>query len=279
MFGYIAVNKPELKFKEFDTYRSYYCGFCQTLKSNYGLSGQLTLSYDLTFLIILLSDLYDDSGKIEKVRCMVHPTTKQTTCTNIYSKYAADMNILLAYYKCIDDWKDERKLHMLAESCLLSTDVKKIIAKYPRKAEIIRSNLDKISECEKNDETNIDTVSGYFGEIMAEIFCYQDDIWAENLMKMGFYLGKFIYIMDAYDDIEEDIEKKTYNPLKTVFLENDDFEGYCYNILRMMIAECSRAFEMLPVVENAEILRNILYGGVWTRRDIVHNKRTKTTKD
>lgn len=279
MFGYISVNKPEMKFREFDVYRSYYCGFCRTLKSSYGISGQLTLSYDLTFLIILLSDLYDNEGEKKQFRCMVHPTRKQTACTNIYSEYAADMNLLLAFYKCQDDWTDERKIYMLAESKLLLTNVRKIEARYPHKAEVIRTNLSLIRDCELRNEENLDVVSGYFGEIMAEIFAYEDDIWADTLRRMGFYLGKFIYLMDAYDDIEEDIKKNNYNPFKNIFSKNDDFEGYCYNILRMMMAECSKAFEMLPVVENAEILRNILYAGVWTRYEMVHNKRLENKKD
>ena len=74
MFGYITINKPEIKFKEFDIYHAYYCGFCRILKKEYGLSGQATLTYDLTFLIMLLSGLYEPEEKIGQTHCIVHPS-------------------------------------------------------------------------------------------------------------------------------------------------------------------------------------------------------------
>ncbi|MCR4902775.1 MAG: DUF5685 family protein [Butyrivibrio sp.] len=279
MFGYITINKPEMKFREFDVYRSYYCGFCRTLKNDYGAFGQLSLSYDLTFLIMLLGDLYDEEDDISQIRCAVHPFEKHTSRVNKFSSYASDINILLAYYKCKDDWMDERKVQGLTASGILSSKAKKAALKYPAKADVIRSKLKSINECEQANNLDLDKVSGLFGEIMAEVFCYKEDNFSPYLKKMGFFLGKFIYLMDAYDDIEEDIKKGNYNPLKNAYETKADFEDYCYNILRMMMAECSRAFEMLPVVENASILRNILYAGVWMRFDMVHKKRIENKKD
>ena len=92
---------------------------------------------------------------------------------------------------------------------------------------------------------DLDRVSGYFGRMMAELFVYKKDVWEETLRRIGFFLGKFIYLMDAYDDLEEDRKKHCYNPLIRI-CEEEDFEERIRGILCMMIAECSAEFEKLP---------------------------------
>ena len=114
MFGYVVMNKPEIKFKDFDMYRSFYCGLCRELKERYGLSGQITLTYDMTFVILLLSGLYEPPTKKGLTRCIVHPVRRQPVRKNAITEYAADMNIFLTYYKCKDDWNDERSILGLA---------------------------------------------------------------------------------------------------------------------------------------------------------------------
>ena len=107
MFGYIIVNKQELKFREFDVYQSYYCGLCQSLKERFGRRGQLTLSYDMTFVALLLSALYDEPVESSTCKCVAHPFEAHATSRSVFTDYAADMNLLLSYYKCLDDWTDE----------------------------------------------------------------------------------------------------------------------------------------------------------------------------
>ncbi|MDD3369604.1 MAG: DUF5685 family protein [Lachnospiraceae bacterium] len=274
MFGYVIVNKPEMKFREFELYQTYYCGFCQSLKKKYGFGGQLTLSYDMTFLILLLTSLYEPANHEDKCRCIAHPLEKHFTNTNEFTEYAADMNILLTYYKCKDDWEDERKLSRLGFSSLLKKAFKEVSAKYPRQADSIRDNMELLHACEKRQETDIDKSAGYFGSMMAEIFVCKEDGWQETLRGMGFFLGKFIYLMDAYDDLEKDEKKNNYNALLPLWKEAD-FDSYCEKILMMMMAECSKAFELLPIIQNVEILRNILYSGVWTRFELKRNERNK----
>lgn len=272
MFGYIVVNKPEMKFREFDLYHSYYCGLCKSLKDRYGARGQATLSYDMTFLALLLTSLYEPETVKDFRRCVAHPVQKHCYRQNEYTDYAADMNILLSYEKCVDDWNDERKLNKRMMAALLKSKNKNVCERYPEKIQKICGLMDEIHEFERSESRNMDEASGAFGEIMAEIFVYHQDEWEETLRRMGFFFGKFIYLMDAYEDIEADLEKGTYNPLKEVYRE-PDFEEQAEKILLMMMAECSKAFERLPIVENTEILRNILYSGVWSRYDQVKQKR------
>lgn len=279
MFGYVVINKSELKFKEFDIYRGYYCGLCRSLRERHGLTGQLTLTYDMTFLALLLSSLYEPDITDEMHRCIVHPTKKQRMIRTRYTDYVADMNVILSYYKARDDWKDDRSVLKLAFSKLL----KKSNNVYKEKSEAIASLLDELGTREQENETNIDVMAGIFGRIMSVLFVPEKDQWAPVLERMGFFLGKFIYILDAYDDLENDIKKNRYNPFKDEYYQtntsdnkhslknnqnlschNSAFDDKIKNMLTMMMAECSKEFEMLPIIENAEILRNILYAGVWT---------------
>ena len=319
MFGYVVVNKPELKFREFDVYRAYYCGLCHSLSKRHGLSGQLTLSYDMTFLVILLSSLYEPEHSVTSKRCIVHPLKRQNIISSEFTDYVADMNVILSYFKCLDDWHDDRSVLKLAYSKLLkkgsigknlnnvhatsdSTDDGSVAAtqpsavddgsvaatqpnsdsnnqnsyftddsghlhispdySYKNKIEAISSLLDELGTREKMNETNVDVVAGLFGRIMQILFVPFDDIYAKGLGRMGFYLGKFIYIMDAFDDVEDDVKKGHYNVFSNCYTD-PDFETHVKDMLTMMMAECSDAFEMLPAVDNADILRNILYSGVW----------------
>lgn len=149
---------------------------------------------------------------------------------------------------------------------LLKNAYQKVTEKYPQKTEKILTCLEQIYQAEKKNELDIDKMSGYYGEVMAEVFACYPDVWEESLRKMGFFMGKFIYLMDAFDDVEEDLKNQTYNPLKQAFMQDpENFDENCRGILTMMMTECSREFERLPILENVDILRNILYSGVWFR--------------
>ena len=273
MFGYVVLNKPEIKFKDFDMYRSFYCGLCRELRERYGISGQITLSYDMTFVILLLSALYEPPTRKGTTRCIVHPVRKQTVRKNAITEYGADMNIFLTYYKCKDDWNDEKKILSLAYGKLLESKEKKSEQQWKKKIDVIISCLNELSEMEQEGETDIDRVSGCFGRIMAEIFAYREDVWEPTLRRMGFYLGKFIYLMDAYDDVEKDIKSGSYNPFRKAYLDDPAFADDCRSLLTLMMSECSREFEQLPILLHAEILRNVLYSGVWSRYTAVTSER------
>jgi len=202
---------------------------------------------------------------------------KQPMLRNEITSYAAAMNVLLAYYHMEDDWQDDRKVSSLLTKNMIQGKAKKIIEQYPKQSRVIRESLQKLSACEKEESQDIDRAAGCFGELMAEIFVYKEDIWAKTLRKMGFYMGKFIYIMDAYEDLSEDIKKNRYNPLKTL-AQRADYELQMQQILRMMIAESTARFEQLPCLVDVDILRNILYDGVWNRYNQIQMKKSEEQK-
>ena len=272
MFGYIMINKAEMKFREFDVYHSYYCGICRDLKKKYGICGQIALSYDMTFLAILLTGLYEPETREGSCKCAAHPFERHETRNNLFTEYAADMNLLFAYYKCKDDWEDEGKVRKLLYGRLLEGKREKLKNVYGEKLRKIDAAMGAFTEAERSEDADIDTLGGLFGRVMGEIVAVREDEWAENLRRLGFFLGKFIYLCDAYEDIEQDIRKGAPNPLKKKY-ESVGFEEECRTILMMMMSECCREFEKLPILENVEILRNILYSGVWGRYEAVHERR------
>lgn len=277
MFGYVTVNKPELKIKDFETYQSYYCGLCRSLKKYYGKTGQITLNYDMTFLSIFLTALYEPETKVEKHRCMLHPMHKHKTRSNLYSEYVASMNIALTYFKCLDDWQDDKSLRGHMGMLLYRKRFAKIEKKYERQCRAIEESLGELSRCEEKQSRNLDEVSGCFGRLMEELFVYRQDEWEPHLRRMGFFLGKFIYLLDAYEDLLEDQKKERYNPLMDLS-EQQDYEETIQRILTMMMAESAREYELLPILKEKDILKNIIYSGVWTKYEYIKSQRKPKDK-
>lgn len=279
MFGYVVVNKPELKFKEYDVYNKYYCGLCKTIKERHGFFARFTLSYDLTFLALLLGSLYEPACVEKCKRCLVHPVQKKKYFQNKYLEYCSDMNVYLSFLKCMDDYKDEKKITALIFGRILRKKAMKIEKLYPKKTDYIKEKLEYLSDLENSNCVGLDEVSGAFGDILGEIFVINDDLFSDSMRKMGFFLGKFIYLCDAYDDLDKDKKDGCYNPFYT-YEEREDFKSFVRQILISMMSECCRHFEFLPIIENVNLLRNILYSGVWTNTKIVQeNLQTTQTDD
>lgn len=291
MFGYVVINEPELRIREYDLYRSYYCGLCEDLRENYGRFGQLTLNYDTAFLGLLLTCLYEPEDEtFVRTSCIAHPFSKRPKRRNKYTRYAADVTILLSWYSMRDNWEDEQQIRGLAMSGILHGAFNSAKERHPKKAQVIADCLDRLHELEKQtadssqpaqtQEVSPDQAGACFGGLMAELFVFEHDEWEAPLSRMGFYLGKFIYLLDAYDDLEDDAESGSFNPLLPVRARMEqkgaDFDTYMRTLLTMLMASCTRAFEILPIVKNIDILRNILYAGVWTKFEEIYAKRTGT---
>lgn len=276
MFGYININRKELSEENRTVYQAYYCGLCQKLKSSCGTKGQMLLNYDMTFLVVLLTGLYELDHEEKEFTCPLHPTKKRLAWMNDATEYASDMNVILAYQNFEDDWKDDKAYTKKMFVKILQKDYNRICAKYARQVQAIEDYLKKLDEAEQANEGNIDAIAGLTGEMLGEVFAWKDDEWSEELRCFGFYMGKFIYLMDSYEDIEKDSKKKEYNPLMIMVQESgEDFETFCRLLLTSMMSECAKSFERLPVLLHADILRNVLYSGVWSRYEYLLLKKKK----
>ena len=264
MFGYVTINPAELGERNRLRYQAYYCGLCRTLMRRYGNLGRVTLSYDLTFLLILLSSLYEPQEKCASGRCLPHPVKKRDSLENELSGYCADMNIALAYHKCRDDWADDRNLVSRAEAALLEKAYRQVEARYPEKCAAIERCLKDIGALEQEKSLEPDAPANLTARMLGEIYVYRGDYWSAPLRVIGEGLGRFIYLMDAYDDLPADLKRGRYNPLAN-YHDQEGYESLVRDSLTLVIAECTQAFEMLPLVQDVEILRNILYSGVWMR--------------
>lgn len=269
MFGYVIANQKALSQEELLRYRSLYCGLCRTLAKRHGELWRITLTYDMTFLILLLSSLYKQKGEEGMERCLIHPIkSHQYACSEI-TDYAADMNIALVYNKCLDDWQDDKSLFGLLEAKLLRDRYKEIEKQYPRQCSVMKASLERLSELERSGETNADLPAALFGKLMGEIFVPYEDQWAERLRALGFSLGKFIYILDAAVDLSEDIRRERYNPLVSTGIT--DFKPF----LEMLMGDFAIQLEELPLEQDIEIIRSIIYSGIWTRYEMAMNKKKK----
>lgn len=274
MFGYVTITGDTLPKEERERYRAFYCGLCRALRRRYGNPGRATLSYDATMLWLLLSSLYEPEERTGVERCILHPVKPHPYVDNELANYCADMNMALAYQKCLDNWRDEKSLASLAEAKALRPAYEKVSALYPEKCAAIEQCLAAIHQAEARDDPSPDELANLSGQMLGVIYRYGDDLWADDLQRMGEGLGRFIYLMDAYDDLPGDLRRKRFNPLKAI-ADREDYEEFCKESLTLLIAESTQVFETLPLVRDVEILRNILYAGCWTRYRIRQKRRDK----
>lgn len=259
MFGYISTNPKALSKEEKDRYKKYYCGLCHQLNTQYGGAGRAMLSYDMTFLIVLLSSIYGLEESQDSRHCVRHLIKSQPYVETLATAYGADLNIILGYYQLLDDWKDDGNLIARENSRVIKKYLPRIIDLYPHQCDTIVENMRQLSEMERVNELNPDLPANCFGELMGELFVWKKDEHTDTLRRMGAALGRFIYLLDAVNDLKTDIRKQRYNPL--VSQMDTDYTP----LLTIMMAECTSEFEKLPVERDIHILQNILYSGVWQK--------------
>lgn len=265
MFGYVRINKMDLTFREFDYYKGYYCGLCKYLKENHGEVSRLSLNYDITFLILILTAFYKLDSDITYERCIANPLKKKMRIVNEITEYAASMNILLSYYKLEDNLYDDNGIKDKLAYELYKGKLKKAYEKYPQKAEYIKQQLGNLRELEKQESKSIDKVSNTFGNLMGEIFVYKKDEYEQNLRNIGFNLGKYIYILDAYEDLEEDNKKGRYNPFIDYIDKKEELKNKVDRLISMSLGMATKNIEQLNLEFNKSIIDNIIYSGVYLR--------------
>jgi hypothetical protein len=259
MFGYVAANQKALSEEEKARYQSYYCGLCKQLYTRYGSVGRNSLTYDMTFLTILLSSIYELEETGGSDHCVMHPIKRRPYLITSATSYAADMNIILAYYQHLDDWNDDHNPIAREKSRLMEKFIPGIRESNPDQYKAITESLRILGEMERANELNPDLPANRFGELMGALFLWRRDAYSDTLWRMGAALGRFIYLMDAACDLKSDIKKQRYNPLMA------QMEPDLTPILTMIIAECTAEFEKLPFVRDRHVLQNHLYSGVWTK--------------
>ena len=260
MFGYVAANWEELTQPQKDRYGAVYCGICRCIGKHSSAKARLTLQYDMAFLALLLLSLYEPQEASYPNACLLHPIKKRPWVDNIYVRYAADMNVALAYYKCLDDWQDEGKSRAKHMAKALKPHWRRISQVYPRQCRAIEECIRELSRLEQENCPNPDVPANCFGRLMGQLMVYREDLWQEDLFGMGMALGRFVYLTDAAVDYSRDVRKKKYNPFAAMGVD-DSARWEEYLVLAM--AECTQCYERLPLVQDKALMDNILYSGVW----------------
>ena len=275
MFGYLAADTATLTEAQLQRYQACYCGLCRSLKKRHGQLSRLTLNYDMTFLVLLLSSLYEPEERLGEGTCIRHPKAPQSWIGSSICDYAADVNLVLAYLKCLDDWEDEGSLPALAQARILRPGYQIAQERYPRQCAAMEQALDALHAIEKENREAPDEAAACFGQLMAELFVYREDRWAEPLRGMGHALGRVIYLMDACLDLDSDTFHNRYNPFRRYYgLQNN--EQRFRDILKMQLGECVFYFDKLPLVQDAGLMKNILCAGIWARFDQKFSKRKES---
>lgn len=291
MFGYITPCKMELKIKDYEKIKAYYCGLCRNIKYDFGNLPRITLNYDTTFLAIFLDAFSKDKEKYIKKNCILHPVKKRVfLIDNEPLKYASTLNIILAYHKVLDDVTDDNTLKSKIFSSILKSYLNKIPNNFQNTEENIVEKLDKLYYLEKNKNiSSLDELSHPFGELTAyTIMAYLNNKEYEDaLYHLGYNLGKWIYIIDAFDDLEKDLKRNKFNGIDLILNKDnmpyDDFVVSIENRLNFILTsyarECSIALESLPIVKNKDILFNIFNFGLLEKMDkVFETKRRKTNE-
>ena len=272
MYGYVSINARTLEKSGYARFRAVYCGLCHTLATRFGQVSRMTLSYDMTVLQLLLSSLYDEEEVTGRERCIERPITQHPYACGACADYAADMSILLAHYKLLDDQADEKHAHRLLQGRAIEEAFEAVRARYPDKCARIDAAFKENGRLECEDGGNVDALANCSGAIIGEIYAWREDFYAPVLKQMGRALGRFIYLMDAYEDLPADVKKNRPNPLRALS-EHDDYDMEMRQILMLEMNACTAAFERLPLVQDMTILRNVFYSGVWGRYAWLCRKR------
>ena len=271
MFGYVTASLKELDKEAERRYGAVYCGICRRIRIQSGNVARIGLRYDMAFLALLLMSLYEPEETGGQKACGLHPVRKRPWVDNRFVQYAADMNVAHGYYTFLDDWEDDGKYSAKLLAGQFGKHLPDIENRYPRQCGAIAECIRQLSQLEKAGCANPDEPASSFGHLMGELLTYEEDLWAPTLRQMGFYLGRFIYLLDAALDYEKDEKKGKYNPYLAMGTGKDWPRWEEYLVLTM--GRCTDAFEKLPLVQDKPLLDNILYSGVWV------NKRRKGQKE
>jgi len=266
MFGYLTARQDLLTEEQLKRYKACYCGLCHSLGERWGGLTRLTLNYDMTFLVLFLGSLYEPEEEQAEFTCLRHPFQKQSVLHSEFSDYAADMNLALSYLKCRDNWEDDGSPLALTASAALKQSFTRARDRWPRQVAAMEASIRMLTSIEEAGLCEPDAAADTFGLLMAEVLVFREDRWASAVREFGRSLGRFIYLCDACLDREQDLARGRYNPFRDLSLPGNP-EEFFRSILKMTLGDCVRAFDLLPLVQDVGILKNILCFGLWARFD------------
>lgn len=275
MFGYVKPCKPQLKVCEYEIYKAVYCGLCKQLGRQYGPFSRLTLSYDFTFLALLDMSLVNEKQVFSPKRCMLNPLKKNPclgTCEHL--DFASGVAMMMFYYKALDNYNDggfgEKALSLICMPFARHAS-QRAADRYPEVAQIMYETISKQSLIEAEQCDSVDLACEPTALALSRIcgLLAQEDTNRRVLERFGYLLGRYVYLSDALDDLEEDLQKHSYNPFllreKLTTGQPEQLAAIRENAkgsLFLTIAELIKSYELLTLHNYKPILDNIVHLGL-----------------
>ncbi len=284
MFGYVKPDTPYLYLKDDVLYKALYCGVCKSIGKECGSAARFTLTYDIAFMSAVIHNLLGQDVKIERKHCVAHPITKRPIAKpDDLTLTLGCLNVILAYFKISDDVADNGRGK--TKRLFVTRGFKRAAKKHPRLTEIVKINYEKLSSLEKGGENRIDVIADPFACMLQELSCVLlGEKTTENTNLFFYNLGKWIYIIDALDDYDDDLKKGNYNPFYAAY-NSESFEALKKNyaeevnfILASVINSIDEALSNLQFKFNADLIRNIASRGTKVRTNAVLNSFSEKDK-
>ncbi len=296
MFGYIRPQKSELLVKDYDAYRAVYCSLCRQLGKSYGFCASLILSYDSTFYAILAMSVRGECNSYKKGRCKVNPTKRCDYCSSRSKSLedAAALSIAAFYYKLEDDRRDEGFFKRLAVRLVkpFAKRWRKKMIKYGYSdfdmlfSDMLKNQL----EAEQDSACSVDRAAEPTAKALAQAarMLSNGESQRRVLESLGYYLGKWIYLMDAADDLEDDLKRGGFNPfINHLSLDSEpveDLDAAVYERINEIINENAfmllSSFNLIELMGNRRILENIVTLGVSSmQKAVLFDKKAEKSKN
>lgn len=280
MFGYVKPFKPDMKIRDFETYQSVYCGLCRQLGHSFGPFAKLTLSYDFTFLAMMAMAVTEENAVCETGACPVNPFKKRKfVADNKALEFSAACAMIMLYYKTKDSIADRgfsEKIKALLFYPFSAHARKKAAKKYPDIDTVMQKITAQQAEIELKNSPVTDEAAEPTAQALSTVFSLlnEDETQKRVLGHIGYMLGRYIYLCDAFDDIQKDIDLKNYNPFVTAY-GKDDILGICSQArasLNLTTASLCASYELIDIHHYKDILDNIIYQGLPANVQVIANK-------
>lgn len=283
MFGYLQIHKDELKVKEYEAYKSVYCGLCKQLGRDYGFLTRLILSYDCTFYAILLMSLKRSCTGFSDGRCKFNPLKKCkfADCKdNAYSKASA-LSVISAYYKVVDDIDDSgffKRIALKIAKPFFGRRQKKAARRFPEIENIVSEMMKNQKSAENDELVTIDKAANPTAKMISDLAALEggNDLQKRVLSEFGYQIGRWVYLIDAADDYEKDKKSGNFNPFIKADINDKD---YINSVLSQSLARAYDAYNLLDILDFKPIIDNMMLYGFPNKQNAVLNNRQEVKNE
>lgn len=287
MFGYVIPDKPNMFMKDYSLYRAHYCGLCKAIGERCGETMRFLTNYDVTFLSLLVRGVRGDKANIKSEGCILSPLKKKPVLKNdALLERIVDVNTLLAHYKCVDDVNDDRSFSKkFIDGAVIKRHYRRAEKRESELAALMARYFKEQSELEKANEPSVDKVAHPFGVILKEtVKSLSGESYTDSLGELSYHLGRFVYILDAIDDVESDFKKEEYNPFLVGYHYESREKFDCDRgeeikfILYSTYNAIKDSYSNVKMISNEGVVTNVLWYGLKSRIDEILGRKCKCKK-